>query len=185
MSVFERLSGRDLLGVGLFVGLGALLAIFALLGYPAATLALPLLVGFSAGYVVARLVTSARAPGWARVTATLSAATALTLGCLLLVSPFVNPDLLQVFANLYQGGAGTTLGRLALGFAFSYFGQVFRRFSFPALFPTTPEEANRQSRESVRGVLIVGGLFMGLVVLVAVAWGVLALIAHLVVALYG
>ena len=53
------------------------------------------------------------------------------------------------------------------------------------LFPQTPEETDRQTRERARGVLIVGGMFIGLIVLVAAVFGILALIAYLVALLSG
>lgn len=184
-----RSSGRipktDFVYAGLFVALVALLAVFALLGSSFAALALPFALGGAAGYAVARLVASSRAPRWAQAAAVLSAAAALAMGCLMLVLPFANHELARYLPGLDLSGSGTFLGRLAFGFGFVYLEEVFWRASFPSLFPRTPEEADRQSREWTRGALIVGGVFLGLAVLAAIVFGALALIVYLVAKLSG
>ena len=109
------LSKTDLVYACLIAVLIALLALFALLGYSFAALALPLVIGGAAGYGLARLVTLATAPGWVRAVAVLSAAIALILGCLSLVLPLANPALAWSLPDLNLSGSGTVLGRSGSG----------------------------------------------------------------------
>lgn len=102
------------------------------------------------------------------------------LGGLSVVAPFANLVPEQRLIDPVYQSPGIVLGRLALGWGVAYFGEVFRRLLFPQLYAESPREADRRSRESGRGVLIVGGLLLGLIVVAAAIFGVHALISHLV-----
>lgn len=185
MRSLGRLSKTDLVYAGLTVMVVVLLAFFTFLGYSLAAVLLPVAVGGAAGYCLARLATAAQIPGWAQAAAVVSAAVALIWACLSLLMPFAEPRPVTSLPDLDLSGSGTALGRLAFGFGFVYFSEVFRRVSFPTLFPTTAEEADRQSLERARGVLIVGGILLVLIILGAALFGFLALVAYLVAILSG
>lgn len=188
MRSLGRLSRTDLAYTALITLLIALLALSSLLGQPFAALTLPFSIGGAVGYALARLATSAQAPEWARSAALISAAAAFVLEALLLSFLFTSIDLFQpltALTDFENYSVGAFLLRLLAGFGIIYLSEVFRRICFPMLFPQTSEDADRQTRERMRGVMVVGGILLGLALLAAAAFGVLALIAHLVAVLNG
>lgn len=185
MNGLSGLSKTDLIYALLIAVFIFLLALLALFGHPLASMVLPFVVGSAAGYGAARLTSSNQAPAWARAVGVTSAAIGLIWVFLSVLWPFTNSGLARDLLNFDILGSGTPLERLAFGFSVVYFGETFRRISFPAFFPQTPEEADRRTREKARGALIVGGIFLGFIVLISIVFGALALIAYLVALFYG
>ena len=164
----------DLAGLMLLALAALILAALTLAGFSFAARALPFAVGALVGDGLVYL--AILRPSWRKPAV-------LVTGLMLLV---VISGWLLSFAAAYPDTwlfwePSDLAWKFAFGFLLGFGGLVLERALTPTLFgPTTWEEVLEQRRDAVRLTSTIGGIFLALLVMASLIFGILALIAYAV-----
>jgi hypothetical protein len=174
---YSNQSMTNLAYVALIATPAGIFAILAFLGSSFASEALPFVVGATLGYGLGYFLARSWAPRWIQSVAVFVASVAVVAVCLILISTFVSFEGLEWMRGPDEWW-DTILGRFAGGFIFLFFIETLRRRAFSSFFANTPGQAREQRAEQVRSISFLGAILLALAALIALVFGILALIAH-------
>ncbi len=130
------------------------------------------------GSAGARLMTRPANPRWVKAVAAFLAALSLAGISLLVIYSARGTDWFGLIEQPYNWR--TSAGLFVGGFAFLFFTEILRRVTLPSLYPSSYQESQQRKRDQLRGILIVGGMTLVLVLVATAVFAILALIAYTV-----